>query len=196
MKKVIFASSNRGKIDELKAILADYDFEVLSLEDVGFKDEIIEDGKSFLVNALIKARTIYQKYHLPTISDDSGLCVLALDLAPGIYSARYKGLNTPIERRRKILEEMEGIEDRRAYFYCQIVYIDEEGLEHYFDGKVDGFIGYLEKGSNGFGYDPIFYIDNNTSLAMLDSASKNKISHRGKALKKLKEYFKNDFNNK
>lgn len=194
MRQIIIASNNQGKIKEFKEILVGY--QVLSLADIADNTKIIEDGNSFDENALIKARTIYQIYHLPVISDDSGLCIIALNLEPGIYSARYYGLNSASERRKKVLELMEGINDRQAYFHCSLVYIDENGIEHLFHGDVYGNIGFKEQGSNGFGYDPIFYIDNGVSFADLTDEEKNKISHRGIALRKFEEFIQNDFNNK
>ena len=190
--KIVLASTNKGKLNELKERLKKYNIEVLSLSDLNFNEEIEETGTTFRENALIKAKTIYDKYQINTLADDSGLCVIALDNKPGIYSARYLGLDTPEKRRRKILEQMEGILDRRAYFYCALVYIDQYGV-HEFNGQIDGEIGYEEVGDKGFGYDPIFNV-NGKSFASIDLKDKNEISHRGKAMKKFEEYL-SDLNN-
>ena len=185
--KFILATKNKGKIREFQECLNIPGLELLSLDDIGFNQEIIEDGKTFEENSIIKAQTVYNQFHIPVIADDSGLVIPALDGAPGIYSARYKGLDQARARRKEVLKDMEGKTDRQAYFYCSLVMIDDSGI-HQFNGQIDGMIGDKEKGTNGFGYDPIFYIDKETSLAMISDEEKNRISHRGKATEKLKEY--------
>jgi XTP/dITP diphosphohydrolase len=194
--QVILASSNKGKIREFKEILEPLGFEILSLSDINFTGEIIEDGNSFMENSLIKAKTIYEYTKKPVIADDSGICVLALDGAPGIYSARYGNKATDIDRRNHLLFNMKDIKDRTAYFCCSIIFYYKEGLYEHFEGRVYGNIDYEAKGVNGFGYDDVFIPTGyNVTFAETDSESKNKLSHRYKALKLFVEYLQNDFNN-
>ena len=185
---IILATTNPGKIQEFKDKFHNYNINFKSLADIGFDEEIEENGNTFLHNALIKAKVIYEKYHLPTLADDSGLCVRALNYEPGIYSARYHGLQTAKERRLEVLKLMEGKTERQAYFYCGLVYIDEDGVVTSFEGQINGYIGYEEKGENGFGYDPIFYLENGLSFAEISLEEKNKISHRAIAIKKFEDY--------
>ena len=194
--KVILASNNKGKVKEFKEILGKYNIEVLSLKDLNFIDEIVEDGNTFRENALIKAKTIYDIYKLPVIADDSGLCVFALDEGPGIYSARYGDLETDIDRTNLVLKNMEGETDRRAYFHCSIIfYLGEDNYQH-FEGRVYGNLDHEVKGENGFGYDVIFIPEGFAdTFGIIDSEIKNKISHRALALKSFMEYIENDFNN-
>lgn len=194
--KIILASNNPGKIKEFKEILSKFNIEVVSLKELGFNEEIVEDGLTFKENAIIKAKTIYQKYQIPVISDDSGLCVDALNGAPGIYSARYGGVETDLDRTNLVLEHMKDKTDRKAHFHCSIVLYLSEGEYHHFEGKVYGTLDYEVKGENGFGYDVIF-IPNGFSdtFGIISSEIKNKISHRAQAIKGLVEYFEHDFNN-
>lgn len=194
--KVILASNNKGKVKEFKELLARFNIEVLSLSDVNFHDDIIEDGNTFTENALIKAKTIYDIYRLPVIADDSGLCTLALNLEPGIYSARYGNKKTDIERTNLLLKNMEGVSDRRAYFHCSLVFYMADGIYKEFIGKVMGNLDFVPKGDNGFGYDVIFIPDGyDQTFGELDSDIKNKISHRAVAVRSFIEYLENDFNN-
>ena len=194
--KIILASKNNGKIKEFKEILSKFNIEVISLLDLDFNEEIVEDGTTFESNALIKAKTIYDLYHLPVISDDSGLCVDALNGAPGVYSARYGGVETDLDRTNLVLKHMEGVSNRNAYFHCSIILYLSEGNYKHFEGRVYGDLDYKVKGENGFGYDVIFipkgYSD---TFGIIDSEIKNQISHRANALKSLIEYLENDFNN-
>lgn len=184
-KKLVMATNNNNKLREVKEIFSPLGIEVISQREAGADCEPEENGVTFAENALIKAKAVYDIVKLPVIADDSGLCVDALDGRPGVYSARYapKG-----QECAKLLEEMKNIPDdkRRAYFECCIAYIDEKGVET-FSGRCVGAIGHEEKGSNGFGYDPVFVYGDKT-LAELDSNEKNKISHRGAALKELYNY--------
>ena len=194
--KIILASKNKGKIKEFKEILAKFNIEVISLLDLNFNEEIIEDGDTFESNALIKAKTIYDIYHLPVISDDSGLCVDALDGAPGVYSARYGGVETDLDRTNLVLKHMEGISNREAYFHCSIILYLEDGNYKHFEGRVYGDLDYEVKGENGFGYDVIFIPKGyNDTFGIISSDIKNQISHRAHALKSLVSYLENDFNN-
>ena len=190
--RVVLASNNKNKIREMTQILLPFGMEVISQGEAGADFEVEENGTTFRENAEIKAAAVYDALHMPVIADDSGLVVDALDGAPGVYSHRFAGENaTDHDRSMKILEKLEGISEsgRRARFICEICYIDEKGEKHFFTGKCEGIIGTEEKGSNGFGYDPIFCYGNKTLAEMTDD-EKNQISHRGEALRLLTEYLK------
>lgn len=193
MKKIILASGNKGKIKEFLQILKPFGYEVISRKDAGIFEEPWESGKTFKENAYIKAQDIYNKLHLPCIADDSGLCVDALGGAPGVNSHRYAGDGaTDDENTDLLLKNLEGVPDekRTARFVCCICYINEKGEALYAQGEVEGKIGYSRKGSNGFGYDPVFMYKDK-SFAQLLADEKNKISHRGKAVEKFKKMIKN-----
>lgn len=162
---------------------------VKSMREVGVFDDIIEDGTTFEENALIKARYVAQKSNLPVFSDDSGLVVDTLNGGPGIYSARYAGPDaTSVENVQKLLTELKGVSNRKAHFVCVIALIIN-GKEMLFDGRVDGLITQETVGVGGFGYDPIFIPDGyGRTFAELDSAVKNRISHRALAVKKMVEW--------
>lgn len=182
MNKIVFATNNVNKLHEAKEILAPLGIEVISQREAGADCDPEENGVTFADNALIKAKAVHDIVRCPVIADDSGLCIDALDGRPGVFSARY----APNEEKcAKILGEMKDIPDekRTAYFECAIAYIDSNG---YFtvSGKCMGKIGYEERGTNGFGYDPIFLCGNRT-LAEMSADEKNKISHRGNALREL-----------
>lgn len=191
--KLIMASSNKNKILEIKNMLSN--IEILSLNDIGYSNEIEENGSSFEENAFIKAKTIYDIYHIPVISDDSGLCVNALNGEPGIYSHRYAGDECDDAKNNQLLiKRLKNIIDRSAYYKCAICYYD--GEPHYFTGIINGTIVDIPCGSNGFGYDPYFYIEHlNKTMAQLTMEEKNKISHRHIATKKLGEYLNELFSN-
>lgn len=182
MNKIVFATNNVNKLHEAKEILTPLGIEVISQREAGADCNPEENGVTFADNALIKAKAVHDIVRCPVIADDSGLCIDALDGRPGVFSARY----APNEEKcAKILGEMKDIPDekRTAYFECAIAYIDSNG---YFtvSGKCMGKIGYEERGTNGFGYDPIFLCGNRT-LAEMSADEKNKISHRGNALREL-----------
>lgn len=188
--KVIIATKNEGKVREFRQLLAPYGYEPVSMTEAGVNAEIVEDGETFEENAHIKARAVHELTGLPVIADDSGLEVEFLGGAPGIYSARYAGENaTDEQRNQKLLDEMQGVDMplRGARFVCAIYFIGENGREYCVTGTLDGFIGYEPAGTEGFGYDPIFMLDEDVSLAQIDSKEKNKISHRARAMKKLAE---------
>ena len=193
MDKIIFATSNQGKVREIKAILASIgaNAEVLSLKEAGITTEIIEDGTTFEENALIKARTICKETGLLTLSDDSGLEVDYLGGEPGIYSARYLGEDTPYSiKNPNIIKRLEGVPDeqRTARFVCACAAVFPDGREEVIRRAMEGRIAYKEAGENGFGYDPIFYLpEYNRTSAELSPEEKNKISHRGKALRAMCE---------
>lgn len=182
MKTFILASTNKNKIKEFKAILTDINLELM--QDI----EIEETGSTFEENALIKARTIYNLTKKPVIADDSGLEVLALDNAPGVYSARYSG-GDYCDNNKKLLKEMAGITDRRAKFICVIALILEDGREFTMRGETEGeILEVLDENQTSFGYDPLFYIkDLNLTYASMSADIKNKISHRAKAINELKK---------
>ncbi len=195
-KRLIIASNNAGKIREFKELLSPYGFEVLSMREAGFTDEIVEDGETFEENAHIKARAVFDAIGLPTIADDSGLEIDFLDGAPGVYSARYAGEGaSDMERCMKVLSEMHGVahELREARFVCAIYFIYAEDDEYSVNGEVRGYIGDKPIGENGFGYDPIFMINEDESMATISETEKNEISHRAMAFKKLSEILKEKF---
>jgi len=189
-KKIIFASKNEGKVKEVRHILNEINSEILSLNDVGFTDEIHESEDTFEGNAKIKAKIIYDRYKLPTIADDSGIVAMQLGNEPGVYSARYAGENaTDEENNKKILERLKSFrEPHKGKFICAAVY--------YFGadfivalGEIVGTIIKEPRGTNGFGYDPLFLPDGyDKTTAELPTEIKNKISHRFKAFDQLKKY--------
>lgn len=195
-QRLIIASNNQGKLREFRKLLEPFGFEVVSMREAGFTDEIIEDGETFEENAHIKARAIFDATGLPTMADDSGLEIDFLGGAPGVYSARYAGEGaTDKERCEKVLEEMLGVERplRDARFVCSIYFIFAEDDEYSVSGTVDGYIGDEPVGENGFGYDPIFMLESGESMAELSEEEKNKISHRAKAFEKLAVILKEKF---
>ncbi|MBQ2288924.1 MAG: XTP/dITP diphosphatase [Lachnospiraceae bacterium] len=191
MNKLIFATSNQGKMKEIREILKDLDVEVLSLKEAGIEADIVEDGKTFEENALIKARTIRDLTGYMVLADDSGLEVDALNKEPGIYSARYMGEDTSYDIKNKnIIERLDGLagDERSARFVCVIAAAFPDGTEETRRGTIEGQIGFEIAGENGFGYDPIFYIPEfGCTTAELSPEQKNEVSHRGKALRKMKE---------
>lgn len=189
MKRLICATNNSHKLEEIRQILGEA-VEVVSLDEVGCHDDIPETAPTLEGNALIKARYIYERYHLPTFADDTGLEVEALGGAPGVYSARYAGEHcSPADNILKLLGALEGETRRGARFRTVIALIDEGGREHLFEGEVKGDILTEAEGQGGFGYDPIFrpegYAD---SFATLGEVVKNTISHRARATQRLAQY--------
>lgn len=186
MKEILFATHNQHKKEEIQQILGKA-FLVKSLSDYDIHDEIVEDGNTFEANALIKAKYCFEKTGLPSVGDDSGLVVEALDGRPGIYSARYAGDHDFQKNIEKVLEEMEGVENRKAYFITVLCYYDENGAQ-YFEGKVHGNLLTENKGHQGFGYDPIFVPEGHEiTFAEMSSEDKNAISHRRNALNRFLE---------
>ena len=187
MKKIILATGNPGKVRELNAILEGH-YHVVSQKDLQVK-EVPETGSTFVENALIKARNAASQTQLPALADDSGLEVEALDGAPGIYSARYAGINaTDEENLKKLLNEMKKHSNRKANFCCAMVFIRDAEDQNpiIIEKRWFGEILTRPIGSNGFGYDPIFYLKEfDCSSAQLEPEVKNKISHRGLALNDL-----------
>ena len=185
METIVLASNNKHKIKEFKKILKDYN--ILSLEDIGFYDDIVEDGNSFLENSLIKAKTIsnYLKeknLEYIVVADDSGLCCEALDGAPGIYSARYAGDHNIQANRDKLIVNLKD-KDKTAYFNCTIVVYYPDDTYKHFEGKTFGQIIEEERGSTDFGYDCIFLSDDlGKTFGEASEEEKNKVSHRGRAI--------------
>ena len=197
METIIFATKNKGKIKEINAILSDLGVNVISMEDAGITVDVVEDGKSFEENAMKKAVEIMEISGKITLSDDSGLEIDAMNKEPGIYSARFMGEDTPYEERfEKILSNLDGLEDheRTARFVSCIVAAFPDGRRLISYDTVEGVIGWEVKGMNGFGYDPIFYVpEKGRYMAQLSPEEKNQISHRGKALRKMKELLKKEW---
>ena len=192
--KIIAATTNKGKIREFQEILGELGYEVVSMHDEGIDVEVEETGSTFSENALIKARAVSLLCDYPVIADDSGLCVDAMDGAPGIYSARFAGEDaTDYDRNVKLLETLEGEENRKAQYVAAIAYIAPDGKEITTEGTIEGEILTEEHGTGGFGYDPLFWcteIKKCFGLATPDE--KNAVSHRGRALKKLCDILKEE----
>lgn len=188
--KLIIASNNKGKIKEYKDIFEPFGFSVRSQREENIDLEVEETGSTFEENAVLKARAIYEITKCCVIADDSGLEVEALGGEPGLYSARYKGLETEHERRLAVLEGLSGKSNRKARFVTCICFIDEAGEEHLFSGIWRGVIADQEEGSNGFGYDPIFISEegNGRTTASMPLLFKETYSHRARAVKKLIHY--------
>ena len=194
--RLIFATGNKGKMNEIREIMSD-SVPVLSMAEAGVSTDVEEDGNSFMENSFIKARAVARTCKEKGIddaivlADDSGLVVDALNGEPGIYSARYLGEETPYSiKNAKIIERLTGVsdEDRTARFVCAIACVMPDGREYSAEATYEGAIGYEERGEHGFGYDPIFYLpDRGVYSAELDPDEKNRISHRGKALRMMKE---------
>ena len=194
MEKIIFATGNQGKMREVRSILSDLDMEILSMAEAGIEAEIEENGTTFGENALIKAHDIAPKLsdqEVIVLADDSGLEVDYLNKEPGIYSARYMGEDTSYEiKNQNIIDRLKGVpkEKRSARFVCAIAAAFANGEDCVVQGTIEGYIGWEPAGENGFGYDPIFYVDQyNCSTAQLSMEIKNQLSHRGKALRAMKE---------
>lgn len=189
MKKLVLSTRNKHKIKEVGAILSEclgVQMEILSLDDIGFYDEIVEDGTTFEENALIKARAAFNKSGIPSIADDSGLAVNALGGAPGIYSARYASVDgqdaDDNENNRLLLKNLEGKSDRSASYVCAIAYVGPDG-EFTVRGETHGRILGEAHGNGGFGYDPYFFsYDAGAPFGMISAEEKNKYSHRRRAL--------------
>ena len=198
MDKIIFATGNEGKMKEVRMILEDLGLPVLSLKDAGITADVEENGTTFEENAQIKAKAIMEMTGALVLADDSGLEVDALDKEPGIYSARYMGHDTSYHiKNQNIIDRLEGKvgEERSERFVCAIAAAFPDGRVLITRGTMEGQIGYEEKGENGFGYDPIFYLpEYQCYSAELSLEEKNKLSHRGKALRLMKERLHESFN--
>ena len=188
--KIIIATHNKHKLQEMSRILSPMGYEVVTDLDLGIElSDVEENGETFLDNARIKAEAGCKESGLPCIADDSGLCVDALNGAPGVYSARYSGVHGDDDgNNRKLLSELSGVptEKRTAHFACAICVSFPDCSEVTATGKCEGYIGYEKKGTNGFGYDPLFMVGDR-SLAEMTAEEKDAISHRGNALKELQK---------
>lgn len=193
-KRIVFATGNEGKIKEIRMILADTGMEVVSMKEAGIRLDIEENGSTYEENALIKARAVAAYTQDIVMADDSGLEIDYLQGEPGVYSARYMGEDTPYSiKNASLIERLSGVpkEKRTARFVCAIAAILPEGRELTTRAAIEGRIGYEEKGTNGFGYDPIFYVPQfQKTTAELTGEEKNLVSHRGKALEMMKEELK------
>ena len=191
MEKIIFATGNQGKLKEIRMILKDLPVEIVSMKEAGIDINIDENGSTFEENAVIKAKAIMEKTGCLVLADDSGLEVDYMDKAPGIYSARFLGEDTSYDvKNNYILDRLKGVPDelRTARFVCAVAAVFPDGRTVTRRGTIEGIIGHQTAGSNGFGYDPIFYVPEfNCTTAQLDPEQKNAVSHRGKALRAIKE---------
>ena len=191
MKTIVIATNNAGKAREYGEMLSPLGINVKTLADFPHF-AIDENGQTFQENALIKARTAVKQLGLPVMADDSGLMVDALDGAPGVHSARYAGDHDDQANNRKLLRELAGVDDlyRTAHFHTTIVGLKPNGDQLVAEGRVDGHILRNPQGSNGFGYDPLFYVDElGCAMATLTDEEKNAVSHRGRALRNFMEQF-------
>ncbi len=189
--KLILATQNKNKVIELKRLLSDYpQYEVLSLSDINIIDDIEETGTTFESNARLKAMHIHKLTGFACIADDSGIEIEALNNEPGVYSARYLGEDTSYEIKNKsILDRLENVSNRNARFVSVVCLILSDQAIQSFEGIMPGSIGFEPRGTNGFGYDPIFVPKGYTlSYAEMDLDTKNQLSHRGQALRKAVEY--------
>jgi XTP/dITP diphosphohydrolase len=189
--RIVFATGNKGKVKEIQMIMADTKMEIVSMKEAGIDISIEENGMSYEENAMIKARAVAKFTNDIVMADDSGLEVDALGKEPGIYSARYLGEDTPYSiKNADIIKRLEGVpdEERTARFVCAIAAVLPDGRELTTRAAIEGRIGYEEKGGNGFGFDPIFYVPQfGKTTAELSEEEKNRVSHRGKALELMKE---------
>ena len=190
-KKLIFATGNENKMKEIRMILADTDFEVLSMKEAGFDMDVEETGSTFEENALIKAKALCEKTGEMCLADDSGLEIDKLNKEPGIYSSRYMGEDTSYRiKNANLIQRLEGVpdEERTARFVCAVAAAFPDGRTEVVRGVMEGRIAYSEAGENGFGYDPIFFLpEYGCTSAELSPEEKNAISHRGRAIRLMKE---------
>ena len=193
--KLVLASQNKGKLKEMQKILGDLGVEVVLQSELGINVDVEETGTTFAENSMLKAKAVMEASGLPAIADDSGLCVDWLNGAPGVYSARYGGLDSDEARYRLLLENLRGSTNRAAHFHTDIVCCFPNGDVLQAEGDCHGTIAYAPAGDGGFGYDPIFFVPQlRKTFSQLTADEKNEISHRGTALRafavKLREYLK------
>ncbi len=187
--KMVVATGNANKLREFSQLFTGY--EVVSQKAMGFCEDVEETGKTFAENALLKARAAAKALSVPALADDSGLCVVALGGRPGVHSARYSGDHDDEANRKKLLEELDGVRDRRAYFQCAIALVDPSGKELVVEGRTFGKILFEEKGEGGFGYDSLFESDDlQKSFGEATAEEKNSVSHRSRALEALLQKLK------
>lgn len=192
MSRIIFATGNKGKMNEIRMILADTGLEIVSMKDAGIELDIVEDGTTFEENARIKAQAVAAAAPDDiVVADDSGLEIDYLNKEPGIYSARYMGEDTSYDvKNQNLIDRLAGVpkEQRTARFVCAMAAVFPNGETITAKGTIEGYIGWEPAGENGFGYDPIFYVDEyGCSTAELSPEAKNEISHRGKALRAIRD---------
>jgi XTP/dITP diphosphohydrolase len=189
---IIIASKNKGKVSEIIKILSLKGVSFEDLNSLDFRGDIEECGKTFLENALIKAETVFARYGLPVIADDSGLCVSALGEAPGVFSARFAGPGaSDRDNNQRLLQELRDIPEkgRTAWFYCVGIFFYGDKSYFFEEGRVDGLITRSPIGEYGFGYDPLFYLPElKKTMAQLPDDVKNQLSHRASAFQKLKKH--------
>jgi len=189
MKKLVFATNNQHKTEEIRLALAG-EYEVLNLNDIGCNTDIPETANTFEGNASLKSKYVVENFNLDCFADDSGLEVEALNNEPGVFSARYGGSRDSLENMQLVLQKLEGQHNRKARFKT-VISLMLNGVNHIFEGTIEGTITQNLTGSKGFGYDPIFQPDGyDATFAEMDMAEKNKISHRAIALKKMIEFLK------
>ncbi len=198
--RIVFATGNQNKMKEIRMILADLGMEILSMKEAGVDIDVVEDGKTFEENAMIKACEIAK--YLPNdivLADDSGLEIDYLNKEPGIYSARYAGVDTSYDiKNNLLLSRLEGVPDekRTARFVCAVAAAFPDGDTEVVRGTIEGRIGYGIKGNNGFGYDPIFFVpEYNCTTAEMEPELKNELSHRGRALRSMREIMEKKYEN-
>ena len=188
-KRLVFATGNQGKVNEFRQMLGD-DYEILSMKDIGVDIDIVEDGKTFEENAVIKAKAVMEETGEMVLADDSGFEVDYLNKEPGIYSARYLGEDTSYDiKNQVILDRLAGVpdEERTARFVCAIAAALPDGRKEVVRGTMEGIIGHETAGENGFGYDPVFYLpEYGCTSAQLSPEKKNELSHRGEGLRKIR----------
>ena len=185
-QRIVLASGTAHKIKEIAQMLPEY--EVVGYKELGFDEEIVEDGSTFYENALIKAKTVSLALNLPALADDSGICVEALGGQPGIYSARYAGDGIDAHNNALLLENIKGVKNRKAKFVCCMVFYKPDGTIITATGETHGDIMDCEQGENGFGYDPLFFShDLQKCLGVASDIEKNSISHRFRAISALKD---------
>lgn len=192
MDSLVIATKNQGKAREYREMFAPYNIDIKTLADFSTPIKINENGSTFLENATIKAQTVMAKLGVPVMADDSGLVVDALNGAPGVHSARYAGDHDDQANNKKLLRELAGVPTmkRTAHFHTTIVALKPDGAKLVANGRVDGRILTSPRGNNGFGYDPLFYVEKfDCSMAELTAEQKNSISHRGQALEEFLQHF-------
>lgn len=189
-KQLIFATGNQDKMREIREIYGDLGYDICSMREAGISVDIVEDGTTFEENAMIKAKAVAACCDAIVLADDSGLEIDYLNGEPGVYSARYMGENTSYEEKNaNLIGRLEGVEkeQRTARFVCAVAAVFPDGKSCCVRGTIEGYIGYEPAGEGGFGYDPIFYVEElGCSTAQLPPEKKNQISHRGKALQMMK----------
>lgn len=197
--KIIFATGNENKLREIRQITENMGIEIVSMKDAGYYTEVEETGTTFEENAYLKASAIAKKCNLPTLADDSGLEIDYLNKEPGIYSSRFMGEDTPHSvKNAELLRRMEGVPDekRTARFVCAICLVRPDGSSETVRATMEGRVAYKSAGKNGFGYDPIFFLpERGCTSAELSPEEKNAISHRGKALRMMRDILEKEITN-